>query len=163
MFQQMSACHTHTHTHTQLQHTHCVDTEPRWPLSSLGDVWGRHSAWFYFSSDCILRTNSFYRLCFFLSTRVKPISPDHISRSQCNSLCHVTLSHTYTVDVKAAPPHRAPHTYSSKTGQKPELRPHTTHQSRERRDTQQYPNMQHTTKKKPRLSMHSHDPSDVAH
>ena len=75
-----------------------------------------------------MRTNSFYPLCFFSFNT----SVTHISRSQCNSLCHVTLSHTYTVGAKAAPPHRAPHTHSSKTSQKPELRPHTTHQSRER-------------------------------
>ena len=51
-------------------------TNPRWPLRSLGDVCGHCAAWVWISTD----------LC-----------PDHISRSQCNSLCHVTLrKHMYT-------------------------------------------------------------------
>jgi hypothetical protein len=39
---------------------------------------------------CITRTNWSYPLSFFLSTRAYLISPDHISRSQCDGLCHVT-------------------------------------------------------------------------
>jgi hypothetical protein len=109
------------------------EMEPRWPLRLLVDVCGHCATWVWISTDCIMSTNSFYPLYFFLSKRAYPIFPNHISRSQCNSLCHVTLSHTYTVDAKAAQPHRAPHTFSSKTGQKPELRPHTTDQSKERK------------------------------
>jgi hypothetical protein len=39
------------------------------------------------------------------------MSADHISRSQCNGLCHVTLSHTYPGCAQAAPPHRSPQTH----------------------------------------------------
>jgi len=66
------------------------ETEPQWTLCSLANVCGHCHAWVWISTDCILRKKSFYPLCFFLSTHSKPISPDHISRSQCNSLCHVT-------------------------------------------------------------------------
>ena len=67
----------------------CDITKPRCPLRSLGDVCGHCAAWVWISTNCIMRTNSFYPLCFFLSTRAYPISPDHISRSQCNSLCTI--------------------------------------------------------------------------
>jgi hypothetical protein len=66
------------------------ETEPRWPLRLLGDVCGHCATWVWISTDCIMSTNSFYLLCFFLSKRAYPIFPNHISRSQCNSLCHVT-------------------------------------------------------------------------
>ncbi len=55
-------------------------------------------------TGCITRTNSSYPLPFFLSTRAYPISPDHISRSQCDGLCHVYLTLTLTVG--------APHLHS---------------------------------------------------
>jgi hypothetical protein len=50
-------------------------------------------------------------LSFFLSTRVYLISPDHISRSQCDCLCHGTLSHTYTL--------WEPHTYTPRKREPP--------------------------------------------
>jgi hypothetical protein len=49
-------------------------------------------AWFSFLTVCITRTNWSYPLSFFLSTRAYSISPDHISRSQCDCLCHVTTT-----------------------------------------------------------------------
>ncbi len=48
----------------------------------------------------------------------KPLSTAILNCTQCDDpchdLCHVTLSHTYTVDAEAAPTHRALHAYSSK-------------------------------------------------
>jgi hypothetical protein len=38
-------------------------------------------------TNCIMETNSFYPLFFW---HERALSPDHISRSQCHGLCHVT-------------------------------------------------------------------------
>ena len=51
--------------------------------------------------------------------------------TQCNGLCHVTLSHTHPGRAKTATSHRAPQTHSKKVSNK-ELKTHITHQSRER-------------------------------
>ncbi len=45
-------------------------------------------------TGCITRTNWSYPLPFFLSTRAYPISPDHISRSQCDGSLYLTLTLT---------------------------------------------------------------------
>jgi hypothetical protein len=54
------------------------------------DVGDTLAAWFSFLTGCITRTNWSYPLSFFLSPRAYLISPDHISRSQCDGLCQVT-------------------------------------------------------------------------
>ena len=53
-----------------------------------------------------------------------------VPATQCNGLCHVTLSHTYSFNAKTAPPRRALQTRSKKVFKR-KLKPHATHQSRE--------------------------------
>jgi hypothetical protein len=62
---------------------YCGETEPQ---SSLHET--RHGLWT--NANCIMRTNHF--LSPFRHERAK--SPEHISRSQCNVLCHVTHMQT---------------------------------------------------------------------
>ena len=63
-----------------------------------------------------------------------PFVPGHrdptVPVTQCNGLCHVTLSHTYSCIVKTTQLHRALQTRSKKVFKR-ELKPHATHQSSE--------------------------------
>jgi hypothetical protein len=72
----------------------CDETEPQCPLSAPNVVVDTLAAWFSFLTGCIPRTNWSYPLSFFLSTRAYSESPDHISGSQCDGLCHVTFVQT---------------------------------------------------------------------
>jgi hypothetical protein len=110
----------------------CDETEPQCPLRAPNIVVDTLAAWFSFLTGCITRTNWSYPPSFFLSTRAYSISPDHISRSQCDGLCHVTLSHTYT--------HRGEPTLHSKKFANKELRAaHNAHHPQRAYHTQQYP------------------------
>jgi hypothetical protein len=77
---------------------------------------GGHSRCIVFFLDWLYYENKLVLSSFFLSTRAYSISPDHISRSQCDGLCRVTLSHTYT--------HRGGPTLNSKKFANKELRAH---------------------------------------
>ncbi len=106
---EIPSTHTHGWVDVWRNRTSMASPLTRWCVWALRNM-GLDLDWLY----CENKTP--FTLCFFLSTRAYPIFPNHISGSQCNSLCHVTLSHTYTVNDKATLPHRVTHTYSSKTG-----------------------------------------------
>ena len=53
---------------------------------------GGHSRCIVFFLDWLYYENKLVLSSFFLSTRAYSISPDHISRSQCDCLCHVTTT-----------------------------------------------------------------------
>jgi hypothetical protein len=95
-------------------------------------------------TNCIKRTNSFYPLSFGTSVPYLQITSPDLSVTV--SVTYVTLSHTYPGIVKAAPPHRSPQTHSKNVSKQ---RPEATHYTpiKGAYNTQQYPNMQHTTTK----------------
>ena len=74
-------------TRRNLSATNYDETKPQWPLRSPGDVCGHCASWVWISTDCIMRTNSFYPLFLFFQRERTPYPQIiHISRSQCNSL-----------------------------------------------------------------------------
>ncbi len=67
-------------TRRNLSATNYDETKPQWPLRSPGDVCGHCASWVWISTDCIMRTNSFYPLFLFFQHERTPhlqiISPD---------------------------------------------------------------------------------------